>query len=314
MNSFPRTTVGGVSLSRMIIGTNWLLGYSHTTDAKDKLVKDSMTRDKIADIIEVFLDAGVDTIMGLAQRPLLQEAIQEAQQRTGKKLIVVSTPGIPTTAETPAKGFSGGDAGKVLDKDAEVGATFCFPHQGTTDNLVDRCTHRIRHMDQLCRMIRERGMIPGLSTHMPESIIYADESGLDVATYISLYNAMGFLMQVEVDWIAQIIHGAQKPVMTIKPMAAGHIRPFQALSFVWTTLRECDMVTVGTMSPDEAKECVDISLAILERRYAKIKLQETRSKASVKPVELVRGSAGEDAAPAPAGSKKGNGKRGNGRK
>ena len=57
---------------------------------------------------------------------------------------------------------------------------------------------------------RERGMIPGLSTHMPESIIYADESGLDVDTYISIYNAMGFLMQVEVDWIAQVIRNGEE--------------------------------------------------------------------------------------------------------
>ena len=28
---FPRTTVGGVSLSRMLMGSNWLLGYSHTS-------------------------------------------------------------------------------------------------------------------------------------------------------------------------------------------------------------------------------------------------------------------------------------------
>ena len=34
MQEFPRTTVGGVSLSRMLIGTNWLLGsvsYTHLT-------------------------------------------------------------------------------------------------------------------------------------------------------------------------------------------------------------------------------------------------------------------------------------------
>ena len=32
---FPRTMVGGVSLSRMIIGTNWMLGWSHRTPAAD---------------------------------------------------------------------------------------------------------------------------------------------------------------------------------------------------------------------------------------------------------------------------------------
>jgi hypothetical protein len=282
MSSFPRTTVGGVSVSRMIIGTNWFLGYSHTTRAKDGYVRAHVTnRDKIADILEVFLKAGVDTIMGLIQHKDLWQAIQEAQQRTGKKLIVVSTPGIPVSADTPAKGF-GAEAEKILDEEKRLGATFCFPHQGTVDALVDRCTHRIRHMDQLSRMIRARGMIPGLSTHMPESIIYADESGVDVETYISLYNAMGFLMQVEVDWIHRVISNAKKPVMTIKPMAAGQLRPFQALTFVWNTLRPVDMVTVGTMAPDEAQECIDFSLAILEGRQAAVQLQETRSKASIK--------------------------------
>ena len=36
---FPRTTVEGVSLSRMIIGTNWMLGWSHTSPAADHQIK-----------------------------------------------------------------------------------------------------------------------------------------------------------------------------------------------------------------------------------------------------------------------------------
>ncbi len=282
MDSFPRTTVGGVSVSRMIIGTNWFLGFSHTTAAKDEYIHTHVeNRDRIADIIEVFLNAGVDTIMGLIQRQAMWEGIQEAQQRTGKRVIVVSTPLIPVGPETPEKGF-GADAERIFDENERLGATFCFPHQTTTDALVDRCTRKIRHMDQLSRMIRDRGMIPGLSTHMPESIVYADESAVDVETYISLYNSMGFLMQVEVDWISRVIRNARKPVMTIKPMAAGQLRPFQALNFVWNTLRPQDMVTVGTMAPREAQECIDISMGILAGKQADVQLQETRSKASIR--------------------------------
>ncbi|HOX06731.1 MAG TPA: hypothetical protein PK280_10030 [Planctomycetota bacterium] len=284
MDSFPRTVVGGVSLPRMIIGTNWFLGFSHCTDAKDAYIKSVMDRRKIAEVIEVFLKSGVDAIMGLIQRPLLHQAIQDAQERTGRKVIVVSTPQIPTSKDTPARGFDRGAVAKILDEEARLGAVFCMPHTSTTDNLVDRCTREIRHMPELCRMIRERGMIPGLSTHMPESIVYADESGLDVETYISIYNSMGFLMQLEVDWTAQIIAKARKPVMTIKPMAAGQLRPFQGLSFVWSTLRPQDLVTVGTMTPAEAQECVDLSLNILDGRKREIKLQETRSKATVNSV------------------------------
>jgi hypothetical protein len=43
------------------------------------------------------------------------------------------------------------------------------------------------------------------------------------------------------------------------------------------------MVTVGCMSPKEAAEVIELSLNILERMPSSLALQETRSKASVKP-------------------------------
>lgn len=287
MTTFPRTQVGGISASRMIAGTNWMLGYSHCTPAKDKLINNvAGSRKSMADILEVFFNAGVDTVMGLLERPHLSEAIKDAEDRTGVKAVVVSTPHIPTTRETPARGFDSDEVARILDNTARLGATICMPHCCTTDVMVDRCTREVRQMDKVCKMIRERGMVPGLSTHLPETIMYADETGLDVETYISIYNANGFLMTIEVDWVQKVIHSAKKPVMTIKPMAAGQIRPFQALNFVWNTIRPIDMVTVGTMTPDEAKELIELSMSILENRSANVGLQETRSKASVKAVTV----------------------------
>jgi hypothetical protein len=283
MNKFPRTMVGGKSLSRMIIGTNWFLGWSHTTAAKDDFIKETLCdRKAIAKVLEVFFKAGVDTIMGLITYPALSGAIKDAEDRTGVKAIIVSTPHFTPNADTLAKGFVGPEVDRILDEQVTLGADFCMPHQCTTDVMLDRCTRTIRKMDGLCRKIRERGMIPGLSTHMPETIVYADETGLDVETYIQIYNSMGFLMQVEVDWVLNVIKTAKKPVMTIKPMAAGQLRPLQGLTFVWNTIRPQDMVTVGTMTPKEAAECIEMSMAILDRRDSTVRLQETRSKASIK--------------------------------
>jgi hypothetical protein len=282
MGVFPRTMVGGVSVSRMVIGTNWFLGWSHTTQAKDAFIRDNVAdRKKIADILEVYFKAGVDTIIAPLAFPPLAEAIQEAQDRTGVQAIPVSTPFFTIEPDTPVVGFDMDEVDTVLDANAALGARFILPHQSVTDAMVDRCTREIRKMDTLCAKIRERGMIPGLSTHMPEAIIYADETGLDVETYITLYNSMGFLMQLEVDWVARIIEAAQKPVLTIKPMAAGQLRPFQALNFVWNTIRNRDMVSVGCMTPDEAAELIELSMGILERRPADVELQRTRSKKSV---------------------------------
>src|SRR5659263_559949 len=147
---FPRTEVSGISMPRMLIGTNWFLGYSHTSPAADSLIK------------------------------------------------------------------------------------------------------------------RDNGMIPGLSAHMPEIVVYSDLNSYDVETYIQIFNCAGFLMQVEIEYIHKVIWNAKKPVMTIKSMAAGRVSPFVGLTFSWNAIRPCDMVTVGCFTVEEAKEDIEISLAALE--------------------------------------------------
>ena len=116
---------------------------------------------------------------------------------------------------------------------------------------------------------------------MPESVVYADNTGADVETYIQLYNAAGFLLQVEADWVQRIIQNAKKPVMTIKPLAAGRLLPIVGFSFVWNTIRDQDMVTIGTTTPAEARETIEISLDLLNRRLPQNELQKTRSKSSI---------------------------------
>ena len=276
MTEFPRTTVGGVSVSRMLIGTNWFLGYSHTSEAKDRFIKSYQTRERVADILTVFLQHGVDTVMGMPV-PMLRDAIQDAQDRTGREAKLILTPGFSILPGGPKEM----EPERVFDRCKELGATFCFPHQSVTDALLDRMHRKIRDIDRYTAMIREREMIPGLSTHMPESVVIADKTGADVETYIQIYNAAGFLMQVEADWVMRIIRDAIKPVMTIKPMAAGRLLPVVGLAFSWNTIRDQDMVTVGTTTPDEAREVVDLSLDLLERRIPDNELQRTRSKASL---------------------------------
>jgi hypothetical protein len=276
MEQFPRTLVGGVSLPRLIIGSNWFLGYSHTSLAKDHFIKQLQTRDKIADILATFMERDIDAVMAPPSE-LLEYAIQSAEQRTGKPMIRILTP----IFNIDPGGAPESDPEKMLDQCKKLSATFCMPHQCVTDALLDRRTGTIRDIDLYTHLIRERGMIPGLSTHMPETPVYADRTGADVETYIQLYNAAGFLMQVEADWVMRIIREAKKPVMTIKPLAAGRLLPVVGLAFVWSTIRPQDMVTIGTTTPEEAKEVIDISLDLLQGQVPEFELQKTRSKNSL---------------------------------
>jgi hypothetical protein len=276
---FPRTLVGGVSLPRLLIGTNWFLGYSHTSLAKDKFIQQLQTRERISEVILAFLQYGVDALVG----PLhdhLEYAIRDAEQRSGRGVIRVYTPSFDLTPGETA-GPNSITAEQVFDQCASYGARFCFPHQCVTDALIDRRAGVIRDLDGYTRLIRERGMIPGLATHMPEAVVYADRQGADVETYIQLYNAAGFLLQMETDWVMQVIRNAKKPVITIKPLAAGRLLPVVGLAFVWSTLRECDMVTLGATTADEAHESIELSLDLLSRRMPDVELQKTRSKQSL---------------------------------
>jgi hypothetical protein len=273
---FPRTMVGGVSLPRMLIGTNWFLGYSHTSLAKDRFIKELQDREHIARVLSVFLEYGIDAVMApLSQH--LEDAIRAAEDRTGRGMIRILT---PSYSLLPG-GSLEDQPETVFDQCRELNATFCLPHQCVTDALVDRMYKVIRDIDQYSRMIRERGMIPGLSTHMPETVVFADGMEADIETYIQIYNAAGFLMQVEVDWVMCIIRNAKKPVMTIKPLAAGKLLPVVGLAFVWNTIRDQDMVTIGTTTPDEAREVIELSLDLLGHQIPDSDLQKTRSKQSL---------------------------------
>ncbi|MCL2603867.1 MAG: hypothetical protein FWD90_05250 [Defluviitaleaceae bacterium] len=263
--SFPRTTVGGVSLPRMLIGTNWLAGWSHRSPAADKMIKNLHAEPKsIVDVLQVYLDNGIDALMGpMGRVPAIDKAVKQAEDKTGKKIIIIDTPivNVSDSAEARAEALATFKRSKSLD------STFCLIHHSSVEELVDKNARKIKRLDDYTKMIRDCGMLPGLSAHMPELVTYSDENGYDVETYIQIYNCLGFLMQIEIETIASIIHNAKKPVMTIKPMAAGRCTPYVGLNFAWATLRDCDMVTVGAHLPDEVHENIEISRAFFERRY-----------------------------------------------
>lgn len=262
--SFPRTMVGGVSLPRMLIGSNWLVGYSHTSVSADGMIRRRHNRESIANVIEAYLEYDIDAMMGCTSGAdsVLSEAAKLAEDRTGKRVILIDTPiiNVDNTKEARAEAL------EAIKKAKQTGATFVMPHHSSAEQLVCKNTRTLDRLPDYLDMIRENGMIPGLSAHMPELILYSDLNGYDVESYVQIYNCMGFLMQVEIEYIHKVIHEAKKPVMTIKAMAAGRVSPFVGITFSYGTIRPIDMVTMGAFTSEEVHEDVEIALAAIERR------------------------------------------------
>ena len=267
MTQFPRTEVGGISLPRMLIGSNWILGYSHTGPAADEMITTHhASPENVAALLDAYMQYGIDAIMapGFPEDSPLRQGMKIVEEKYGKKFIQIATPMI-NVSNTP-EAYAEAEA-KIAQTAAE-GATFCLIHHAAAEQLVNKNTETMDRLPDYLAMIRKYGMLPGLSAHMPELVQYSDKNGYDVETYIQIYNCMGFLMQVEVESVNAVIWNAKKPVMTIKSMAAGRCTPFVGLTFSYSTIRPCDMVTLGAFTPNEVHEDVEIAMATLEHRRA----------------------------------------------
>jgi hypothetical protein len=229
-------------------------------------------------IFEEFLAHDIDAVLGLfGVDQNLIPAVQLAQEHTGKKLILIDEP-IINVDDTPA---ARAEAKREIEACAKRGATFCMPLHSCIEELVNKNTQTIDRLPDYLDMIRQAGLIPGLSAHMPEVIQYADLNEYDVETYIQIYNCMGFLMQVEIESVAKIIQSAKKPVITIKSLAAGRTTPFVGLNFSYNTIREKDMVAIGAYTPLEAIEDIEIAQAAIDRRPPQISHRNSPLETSV---------------------------------
>ena len=182
MGSFPMTRIEDLEISRMIIGTNWFRGFSHYSAAKSRWIREYMDLNRIVAIMNVFARNGCNAVLS-GPEPLMQEAIRRVKEETGVTVHWLCTP-------------SGEDVDELMpgiELSAEVGAAVCLPHQHWTDGNMLVNQKRILGLERVTERIRELGMIPGLSTHRPETVVVCDTAGYDVATYIQIYNPVGFL-------------------------------------------------------------------------------------------------------------------------
>lgn len=278
-SEFPRTTIAGLSVSRMIAGTNWILGYSHTSPAADALIRTrNHNREAVADILETFVVGGVNTVLGLfTGNDAFVDGIKVAEDRTGEEIIRIDTPIINVDDSPEARR----EAERQIAQSASYGAHFCFPHHSSAEQLVNKNLRSMPRLPDYLDMIRSHGMIPGLSAHMPELVVYSDANEYDVETYIQIYNCVGFLMQVEVEYIHKVIWDAKKPVITIKSMAAGRVSPFVGITFSYATIRDRDMVAVGCLTAEEAAEDLEIGRAAIERRRPELAGRNSPNKTAV---------------------------------
>ncbi|MBI2298041.1 MAG: hypothetical protein HYU66_03660 [Armatimonadetes bacterium] len=266
--SFPTSTVGGIEISRLIIGSNTFHGFSHFSKARSDWLRRYFTPERIIEVMSYCARQGLNaTVAGV--RADYAEVLKAVEAETGVHINYFGTPG-------------GRDLEELKDgicQAAEIGCEFCMPHTCWTDARVLPSRGIIEDAEEALGFIREKGMRPGWSTHRPEVISITDQRGYDAEVYISIFNSDGFLCAVETDWTASIIRNAKKPVLCIKPLGSGRVMPPTGLNFVYSNINPKDIVAIGMMSVEEAEEDIAVARQVLAGQAAQVELQRTRSKA-----------------------------------
>ena len=150
--NFPRTTVGGISLPRMLIGCNWISGFSHRSAAGDTMIRKAH-RDpaSTAAIFQTFMNSGVDAVLGLfGVDANLSKAVKMAEDATGKQMIIVDTLVLNMDDTAMARH----EAELEIKASAARGATFCLPLHSSVEQLINKNTETMDRLPDYLRMIR----------------------------------------------------------------------------------------------------------------------------------------------------------------
>ena len=72
-----------------------------------------------------------------------------------------------------------------------------------------------------------------------------------------------------------------RPIIVIKPLAAGRLNPPTGLGFAFSNIKPIDVVCIGLLCEEEAEEDLEVTHQILAGLQAQVELQYTRSKAAL---------------------------------
>jgi hypothetical protein len=266
MDPLPLSKIGGLEISKIVCGTNPFFGFSHFTRARDMWLREYFTDERIKEVLSRGHELGINAVIsGTMER--LHSILRDLRDE-GRQIHWICTPGGETAEEVM----------KEVEWCSSHDVAICMPHQMYTDhNLLSRKDELLGY-DELSARIRDLGMTPGLSTHRPETVVSMDRAGKDVETYALPFNSLGFLSNVEVEWVRRVINNSPKPIVSIKPLAAARITPEVGLPFVLSSIKERDCVALGFSSVLELEEDMEIVRGVLAGSVEELPLTTSRSK------------------------------------
>lgn len=257
--------LGGVPVSRFIIGSNPFSGFSHQSPDVDDRMRRFFSAQRIKRTLHEGERLSITAVLGRTDLHIAR-VLMEYWEEGGKLIWLSQTcPGV-------------GPQEWCIDTAVAYGARACHIHGGYMDHLW--ATRQLDGVAALIERIRSLGMAAGIAAHDPAVITWAEQN-LDVDYYMcSYYNSMRRDERPEhvagtKEWfweqdrarMTELIQTLSRPAIHYKVMAAGRNDPAEAFAVVAKALRPGDAVCVG-IYPEHKPDMLAEDVRLLEEALA----------------------------------------------
>ncbi len=257
----PKSRIGDMELSRVILGGNLIGGWAHARDLiyVSKLVKAYFHRDKI---FETFLLAEKCGINAFLTNPVLCGVINEYWRRDIGNIKFISDCGGSSTLE---------GAKKSIDN----GASACYVHGGMADVMARE--GRVDEIAKTVDYIKQNGLPAGIGGHDLATVKTCVDYGIEPDFWMKTLHPVDYwsarvedqqfglgdhdnLWCSDPEETAEFMRSLTQPWIAFKTLAAGAIQPRAGFKYAFES--GADFVCVG-MYDFQIVDDVNIALDVL---------------------------------------------------
>jgi hypothetical protein len=240
--------IGGVKVSRFILGSNPFSGFSHQGAEMDQAMVRYFTAARVKETFRAAESLGINTMIGRTDLHMIRLLLEYWDEGGRIQWFAQTCPEV-------------GPHQMCIDRAAAHGAHACHIHGGVMDHLLAQ--DRLDEIPQVVEEIRSRGMLAGIAGHRPPVFEWA-EKNLDLDYYMCSYydpiprdkraeHVSGQEEQYlpeDRQAMTELIQGLSRPAIHYKVLAAGRNQPEEAFAYTARSMRDTDAVCVGIYTKD----------------------------------------------------------------
>ncbi|MEW5760566.1 MAG: hypothetical protein AB1779_07355 [Candidatus Thermoplasmatota archaeon] len=227
---------------KVMLGTSPFIGAGQFgAKAMEYYSKFYLKPENMVSIILKCIELGANAVQAVAYEKVIN-AISKSIEISDTEIFVLGTVGLE-------------NVDKELEFLQNIGAKFIVAH----GDLVDS---NIKKSIEILKIAKEYGFETGVATHTPGKVIPIVENIEEVRLILAPINKIGRFMKPTIDSAMKAILNSSKPIIAIKPLAAGFLSPLEGLSFLSDKVKG---IAVGITSETEAEETLNFAKLLFNR-------------------------------------------------